>query len=255
MARGTGLLVFSDIYNLDNIVQNTAIAAGRTLLIDTLRECFARSKQYKFERDIFGFPKTPSHLGLDPDAGFIDNSTTRIFIGSAYRYDIAYLPAIIVRQTGSRYKPVSFNQNKWVMEYSMQRFEDGYGNVDLISVPSAYTYAGAWDQTFEIKILSRSLEDTVAIADTVLISLQSTYRDILQQNGLFIKDVSAGAETAENINANDPLFSISIIANTYSEWRREIPVANLIERIQFCFNFDIINTDTPATSLGIRVRL
>jgi len=252
MSRGTGLFVFSDLYNLDHFVQNVGIAAGRTLLIDILRENFARDKEYHYEKDIFGFPKTPSHLNLDPDAGAVDSSTTRLFIGSAYRYDISYLPAIIVRQISSSYHPISFNQNKWVIQYDKQRIVDGYGNVDIISVPSSYTYAGAWDQSFEVKVVSKSLEDVVALADIILVSLQTTYRDTLQQNGLFIKNVSAGGESAENIGSNDPLFSIAITVQTYSEWRREISVSNLVDRLQFCFIFDMLNTDISASGLTIK---
>jgi hypothetical protein len=252
LARGTGSFLFSDIYNLDFFVQNVGIAAGRNLLVDILRENFSRDKEYRYERDAFGFPKTPSLSGLDPEAGIIDDSTTRLYIGSAYRYDITYLPAIIVRQTSSNYHPISFNQNQWVLQYERQKVIDGYGNIDLVNTPSAYTFAGAWDQTFEVKVISRSLEDVVALADIILISLQATYRKTLQQNGLFIKNVSAGGESAESIGGNDPLFSLAINVSTYSEWRREISISNLVDRLQVCFLLDIINTDVPATGLTIK---
>lgn len=255
MTRGTKSFVFSDIYNLDHIVQHTGILAGRNLLIDVLREVFARDREYRYLRDIYGFPKTPSHVGLDPDAGVVDDSTTRLYVGSAYRYDISYLPAIIVRQTSSSYIPVSFNQNRWVIEYEQQRVVDGYGNISYIRAPSHYTYAGAWNQTFEAKVMAKSLEDVVSIADLVLISLQGTYRPILQQNGLFVRTVSAGGESVENIGANDPYFSISITVSTRSEWRREIPISTLVDRIQFCFNIDLVNSDVPATDLAIKSKL
>lgn len=253
--NGAGLFVFSDIYELDNITRHVGIVHGRTLLVDTLREVFARDREYRYVTDIYGYPKTPDHTDLDPSAGMTDEETTRIFIGTMYRYENGYLPSISVRQTSSSYKPISFNQNRMSLEYDKQRVEDGYGNVDIVRVPARYVFAGAWDQTFEIKISSLSQEDTAAIADIVMISLQGKYRNILQRNGLFIKQMSAGGETAESINSNDPLFSISITANTFSEWRREIAISNLIERIQLCFNVDMISTDTPATGLTIKQRL
>lgn len=253
MALGTGMFVFSDVYSLDNITRHVGIVHGRNLIVDTLKEVFARDREYHYVSDIFGYPKTPDHTNLELDAGIEDDETTRIFIGTSYRYEQAYLPAISVRQTSSTYRPISFNQNKWNLEFSRQRTEDGYGNVDWISVPSRYTFAGAWDQSFEIKVVSNSQEDTAAIADIVMISLQNTYRDILERNGLFVKQISAGGENAESINSNDPVFSIAITANTYSEWRREIPVANLVERIQVCFEIDLGGKDdVPATGLAIK---
>src|SRR3990167_5428361 len=103
--------VISDVFNLENVVQQTCMVASKNILIDTLRDIFRLDREYKYVDDIFGFPKTPSHLGLDPAAGLDDNETTRIFIGSSYRYDVKFNPSIIVRNTGVSYKPISFNQN------------------------------------------------------------------------------------------------------------------------------------------------
>jgi len=83
----------------------------KNILIDTLRDVFSRDRHFKYVSDVFGFPKTPSHLGLSPGAGLDDEETTRIFIGSTYRYDIKFNPSIIVKNTGSKYNPISFNQN------------------------------------------------------------------------------------------------------------------------------------------------
>lgn len=255
MTRGTSYLVYSDIYNLDYIVQHSGIMFGRNILVDTLREIFSKDKEYRYLRDSFGFPKTPSHLNLEENAGIDDNTTTRVFIGGAFRYDISYLPGITVRQTSSSYKPISFNQNMWVLEYQTQRTIDGYGNVTFNEVPSSYQFAGAWEQSFEIKVTSKSLEDTIHLADIVMISLQGTYRLPLQQNGLFIKQVRSSGEQTESINANDPLFTISITLDTYSEWRRSIPISNLVERLSLCLAVDIQNTDVPANDLLIKYNL
>jgi len=253
MVLGTGLFVRSDIYDLDNIVRHVGIVHGRNLLIDTLREIFARDREFGYRADIFGFPKTPDHTGLDIDAGIDDDVTTRLFIGSTFRYDIQFLPAITVRQTSSQYKPISFNQNMLSLQYQKQRTEDGYGNVDFVRVPSHYTYAGSWEQSFEVKVTSNSQEDTASIADVVMISLQSTYRRILERNGLFVKQVSAGGESSEQVGSNDPLFSVVITVNTLSEFRREIPVSNLLERIQLCFHVDLgSDKDPPANGLTIK---
>ena len=255
MTRGTSYLVYSDLYNLYNIVQQSGIMFGKNLLIDTLREIFNKDKEYHYVRDSFGYPKTPSHEGLDTDAGLEYNATTRIFIGTSFRYDISYLPAITVRQTGSSYKPISFNQNMFVLEYETQRTIDGYGNVTFTEVPSSYEFAGAWEQSFELKITSKSLEDTAHIADIVMAVLQANERLMLQQNGLFIKQMRSTGENTETINANDPLYTISINLDTYSEWRRSIPISNLVDRVSLCLAVDIHNNDVPANDLLIKYNL
>lgn len=256
MTEGTGLFVFSDIYTLDNVTRHVGIVHGRTLLVDTLREIFARDREYHYVSDIYGYPKTPNHLNLEQDAGKEDDATTRIHIGTFFRYEPSFLPSISVRQTNIQYKPISFNQNRMVLDYERRRTEDGYGNVDFNRVPTKYVFAGAWDQSFEIKILSNSQEDTAAIADIIMISLQSTFRHNLERNGLFIKNMNAGGEQSESIGGNDPLYSVSITANTFSEWRREVPVSNLVERIQLCFNFDLgSEKDPPANGLAVKFNI
>lgn len=255
MSIGSGFIVFSDIYQLDNVVRNTAMMAGRNLLIDVLREIFKRDREYRYVTDKFGFPKTPYMAGLTLDDGLNNEKTTRIYIGSTHREDISFFPAITVRPASTTYAPISFNQNEQTFAYSTQKITDGYGNQSFISAPSAIIFAGAWEQAFEIKIIGRSLEDTISISDIVLVSLQNTYREVLRQTGLFIRNVSAGGTSSEEIGEADPLHSVIINVNTYSEWRREIPISTLIERVQLCFDLDVSAEDIPANSLGIEMSL
>lgn len=252
MTFGSGTKVFSDIYELDHIIRHSGIMVGRNTFIDVIREVFRRDREYHYVHDKFGYPKTPSHLGLDREAGHEDNTTTRIYIGGTHREDIAFLPAITVRPASISNVPISFNQNRGTYKYGYQKLVDGYGNQSIIQVPTAITYSGGWDQTFEIKVSSRSLEDAISIADIILISLEGVYRDDMQQNGLFLKSISASGQSEENIGEADPIFHISISANTYSEWKREIPISNLVNRIQLCFNFDISTGDIPATELSFK---
>ena len=251
MTFGSGSHVFSDIYQLDNVIQHAGIRVGRNTIIDVLREVFRRDREYHYVNDKFGFPKTPNHLGLPADAGKDDTIATRIYIGGTHREDVSFLPAITVRPTNISSYPISFNQNKGTYRYDFQKIVDGYGNQTIVKVPSVVIYAGAWEQSFEIKIVSRSLEDATDIADIIILSLETTYREDLIQNGLFIKNITSGGQSDENIGEADPVFNYSITVNTFSEWRREIPISNLVERIQFCFNFDILPTDAPAIDLAI----
>lgn len=249
--------VTSDIFANEYVVQQIGIIHGKNLLIDTLRDIFSTDRQFKYVTDIFGFPRTPSHLGLDPNAGYDlgDEETTRIFIGSTYRHDIKFNPAIIVKNTSSRYIPISFNQNLMGVEYSRERIVDGYGNETLTDTPTHLTLVGAWDQVFEVKVIAESELDREEIADIVQVTLMGARRLELQNNGLFIKTCSTGGEVEEPY-ANDFLYTMSINLETRSEWRIHIPVSNVVERIAFFMEFDYEGADdTPAEDLRIKEQL
>ena len=64
----------------------------------------------------------------------------------------------------------------------------------------------------------------------------------LRANGLFIKSLSVGGESAEPY-ANDFVFSHTISLGTRSEWRVEIPLENVIEKI--VFYFDVTRSPIP----------
>lgn len=256
MVAGTGYFNFSDIYVIDNIVRHVGITHGRALIIDHLRDTFSRDREYRYLTDKFGYPKIPNHKGLATNAGIEDDTTSRISIEAFFTYRTSYLPSISVRQTSSSYKPISFNQNRFTIDYDIVRTEDGYGNVDLTKLPARFIYAGAWDQTYEIKVSSNSMEDTSSIADLVMMALQANpARDSLERNGLFVKQVTSSGENSENTNNNDPMFTVSITANCYAEWRKEIPISNLLERIHFCFTIDSSPNDIPANEAAIVVNL
>ena len=127
--------VVSDIFGLENIMQQSGIVFAKNIIIDTLREIFRRDREFAYRTDVFGFPKTPSHLGLDPEAGLDDTVTTRIFIGSTFRYDVKFNPSVIVKSTGTRYVPISFNQDMLSVIYTNERVVDGYGTETIIKTP------------------------------------------------------------------------------------------------------------------------
>lgn len=231
--------VITDIFNLENVVQQSGMVLGKNILIDTLRDIFVRDREYKYVSDVFGFPKTPTHLGLDSDAGLDDNETTRIFIGSTYRYDIKFNPSITVKHTGSRYIPISFNQNLLGIINQKEVLTDGYGNSSIIFTPAYHTLVGAWDQTFEVKIVAESEMDREEIADIVQVTLMGTRRMDLQRAGLFIKSMSTSGETEEKYS-NDYLYMVSINLDTRSEWKVHIPISNIVERIGVCMTFNTI---------------
>jgi len=246
--------VISDVFNLENVVQQTCMVQGKNILIDTLRDIFRRDREYKYVDDVFGFPKTPNHLGLDPEAGLDDNETTRIFIGSSYRYDVKFNPSIIVRNTGNRYKAISFNQDWMGTTHRKELLTDGYGNQTTIIVPEAQTLVGAWDQTFEIKVMAETEMDREEIADIVMVSLIGSRRKELEQAGLFIKGLSSGGE-AETPYANDYLYTTSVTLEVRSEWKILIPISDVMERIALCISFNALDTDPPADGLTINEQI
>jgi len=250
MAYFTSHRVMSDILGLESVVSQSGILFCKNVLIDTLREVFRRDRYYGYRDDSFGFPRTPSHLGLDPDAGIDDEETTRIFIGSTYRYDIKFNPSIIVKNTGTKYTPISFNQDVLGVIYTNERVVDGYGNETIIRSPRFNTLVGAWDHSFEVKVITEDEVDREEIADIIMVALQGSRRLELQHEGVFIRSISTSGE-AERAYSNDHLYMVSINLEVRSEWKIHIPINNLMERIAMYITFDSDATDTAANDLTI----
>lgn len=232
--------VYSDLFSLAEFVQQTAVSQGKNLLIDTLREHFKQDSLYRYTTDAFGFPLTPNVTDLPPDIQ--EERTTRIYIGDIFRLDKRYWPAIVVRYASGRYKPVSFNQNQ-TTRYRLDLVVDGYGERSFIRVPTHHVIAGAWEQSFEVMVAAESIPDREELTDIVSSFLIGATRQETYEGGLFIKSVSLGSEREEDWG-NDKVYMQSITVETYSEWRREIPIdANsLVETINFCFNYGILGS-------------
>jgi len=232
----TSYNAISDIFHLENIVEQAGMVYTKNLIIDTLREVFSADRQYKYVSDVFGFPKTPYVLGLSPEAGLDDEEMTRIFIGSSYRYDIKFNPSIIVRNTGSRYAPISFNQDYLSTINRIEVLTDAYGNRTQIYTPAYHVRVGAWDQTLEVKIIAESEMDREEIADICQVVLMGSRRQDLQNAGVFVKTMSTSGET-ETPYANDFLYMVAITLDIRTEWRIHIPISNTCEKIGLCVAF------------------
>lgn len=235
-----GYHVLSDIFNLECIVEQAGMVYTKNIVIDVLRDVFSQDRQYAYKSDVFGFPLTPSLLDKDPSAGLDDTETTRIFIGSSYRYDIKFNPSVIVRNTGSRYSPVSFNQDYLGVVNRIELLTDGYGNQSQIYVPAYHVRVGAWDQTLSVRIIAESEIDREEIADIVQVTLMGTRRQDLQNAGVFVKTLSHSGET-ETPYANDFLYIVDINLEVRTEWRVQIPISDVCERIGLCLSFGTLN--------------
>ena len=227
----------SSNYYFDNyIIQNSLIKHPKNLLIDALRNRFSLDSVYTYRQDEYGFPLTPDNSGQSYDTDF----STKILISDAYRYEVKFFPAIVVKITSGNYKPISFNQNGTI-KYRTDIVEDLYGGRIRKSVPTHKVYAGAWEVGAEVMILTDSHTELIELVDMTAMMLQYSEWQELRANGLLIKTLSVGGENAEQY-INDYIYSQSITLSCRSEWRVEIPLQNLVEKVVM----NIESTMTPS---------
>jgi len=239
----TGGFFSSDLYTLYNVVQNTQILFPKELILSTLREYFAKDSKYHYVKDEWGFPKTPDHTDLPPNAGYNDDETTRIYIGQENRFDIPFYPAVLVRHSSSSFIPISFNEENECIQYGYRLYVDGYGQQYNLQVPLGFIFAGSWDLGFEIDVLTEGPQDRATIVEAICM-LFRIMREPMTRSGLFIKDIKTTGESSE-LYQNDFIFKQTISLDCRGEYRRIIPVENIIEAITLCIEFGQI--DNPAS--------
>jgi hypothetical protein len=240
---------YSDLFSYSHYVQQVAVAQGKNLIIDALREYFKNDTLYRYTADAFGFPLTPNVTDLPPDIQ--ETRTSRIYIGDIFAMKERFWPAIVVRYSSGKYHPVSFNQEQ-TTKYRMDLVLDSYGNRSYIRTPTHHVVAGAWDQSFEILIITEAIPDREELTDIVSSFFIGTTRQETTEAGLFIKSVSLSGEREEDWG-NDKVYLQSITLDTYSEWRRHIPIAanDLVESINFCFKYGLFSEDRYSNSVTI----
>lgn len=228
----------------------------KELVIATLRDFFSRDHYYSYRHDQWGFPQTPDHTDLPQSAGFDDNITTRLFIGESYRFDVAYFPAVIVRHGGSSSVPISINRETAGIKWGYMIFEDGYGNIKKFPNPEHFIFAGAWEGSINIDVLAKDLRARDDLVDLIsLLFVDIAFND-LQKSGLVVKGVSAGSPS-ETDDRNDHIFRQTVTLQIRSEWRREVPIGNIIEMINMGIEFGrLYPPDSPvAQNLTIRTEI
>jgi hypothetical protein len=240
----TNNLFRSDLPKLYNITQNAMILYPKEIVIYTLRDFFSRDSWYSARTDQFGYPLTPDQTNLPPDAGIHDNSTTRLFIGESYRFDLIFYPALLVRHGGSTSVPISFNREAYNIQWGNLIFEDGYGNIKTFPTPEYFIQAGAWEGTINIEVRARDLRARDDLVDLVSILFVEVAFNDLVKSGLIIKGVSAGAPT-EFDDRNDKVFAQTVTLSIRSEWRRSLPILNIIDMINFSIEFQRLDPPPP----------
>lgn len=243
----------SDLYNLYNIIQGSMIVYPKEMIISVLRKYFSNDSYYHYVKDEWGFSKTVDHTNLPLGQGLKDNTATRLYIGENYRYDAIYYPAILIKSGSMRYVPISINREKGSIKYDKILYQDTYGNSTVVNRPKYFITAGAFEGSLQIDVLTRSLRSRDDLVENIAIALTEIFFEDLCKSGIVIKPISIGSPT-ETDDRVDKLFRQSITVDIRCEWRREIPIGNLIDTIALVTEFvDLRNPDAPvAQNLTIK---
>lgn len=242
----------SDLGGIHNIVRNAMTLYPKELVVATLRDFFSRDTYYHYAHDHFGYPQTPDHTDLPRDAGLHDSTTTRLFIGEAYRKDIIYYPALLVRHGGSTSVPVSINRENTCVKWNYMTFEDGYGNTKVFKTPDHFIFAGAWEGTINIDVRAKDLrarDDLVDLASLLFVDI--AFNDLVK-SGLIIKGLSSSAPS-EMDDRNDHIFAQTITLQIRSEWRRQIPINNVIDIIHASIEFARIDPEPGPVAQNLTI--
>ena len=260
----TNNIYTSDLYKIHNIVQSSMLVYPKEMIISTLRDFFSKDSYYHYSKDQWGFPNTTDHtnlpLGADLPSGFgakpeLSNTnplSTRLYIGENYRFDGIYYPAILVKSNGWKYTPISFNREKGGIQYEKIILEDGYGNQTLVTRPAAFITAGAWEGSVTIDVMTRSLRARDDIVELIAICFTDIRFEELADIGLIIKPLSIGSPS-ESDDRNDKLFRQNITLEIRTEWRREIPISNVVESILFSISFGNLEQPDSPTAENLEI--
>lgn len=259
---------FKDNLNkIHNVVQASMLIYPKEVIISVLKNYFAKAEYYHFSKDQWGFANVTDHTDLPPGADLPmdapgstaeSNSylSTRLFIGENYRFSNIFYPAVLVKSGGGRYVPISINREKGSIQYEDIVYQDGYGNETLVKRPVSFITAGVWEGTIIIDVLTRSLRSRDDLVEAIAMCFTEIDVDALYDIGIIVKPLQYGA-ASETDDRNDKLFRQSLTLDIRTEWRREIPISNLIDTIFFTIALqDLSNPDSiPAPNLTINTEI
>ena len=228
---GTGFLNKSDLFALYNYVQHTGHDYVKECIVESLIEFFAEDSYYRYVKDEWGFPKTPSQQGLPIDAGLNDDLSTRLYIGEYFRQDVQFFPAILVKSNGYKYVPISMSRNSYSVKYEAVLYTDGYNNQRVVHIPKYYEQVGAYNGSIEISILSRSSEARDELRDILMFFFSDARWNVLANSGIVINSISSSGDDGSSEDRNDKMFKTSITLDIRSEFLRQIPIENVVDAI------------------------
>ena len=242
----------SDLFDIHHVVQSSMLVYPKEIIIATLRDFFAKDSMYRYVKDEWGFPKVVDHTDLPIDAGINDDLTTRLYIGENYKFDGIYYPAILVKANSSRYVPISINREKGTIQYKGILYEDSHGNTTTLYRPDSFITAGAWEGQIGIDIMTKSLRARDDLVELVAMCFTEINVENLYDVGIIVKPPSISGPS-ESDDRNDKIFRQTISFDIRSEWRREIPIGNLIDTITFQVLFDNISAKPPSPALNLEI--
>ena len=141
--------------------------------------------------------------------------------------------------------PISINRDQGGVQYTDIVYEDGYGHQSIVHKPTALFTAGVWEGSIIIDVMTRSLRSRDDLVETVAMCFTEITFDTLHDVGVIVKPVTIGPPS-ETDDRNDKLFRQSLTLDIRTEWRREIPVGNIVEAIFLAVNFtNVSNPNYP----------
>lgn len=252
----TNNIVRSDLYSLHNFVQGSMIVYPKEIIIATLKDFFSKDSYYHYSKDAWGFANTQDHTDLPLGAGTNDDLTTRVYVGENYRFDGIFYPAILVKSNGMKYIPISINREQGGIQNEPILYEDEFGNKKIVNRPKSFITAGAFEGSISIDVLTRSLRARDDLCELVSLLFTDVSFNTLVDVGLIIKPIQIGSPS-EGEDRNDKLFKQTLTLEIRTEWRREIPVGNIIDTIMFSIKFGDIYKEpfVPADNLTIKTNI
>lgn len=244
----------SDLPKIHNVVQNAMIVYPKEIVLATLRDYFSQDTYYHYVKDQFGFANTVDQTNLPLEAGVLDNLTTRLFIGENYRQNGQFFPAILIKIGGMKSVPISLNREDGTVLWEIRTFEDGYGNRTFFKHPKSFVFAGAWEGSIIIDIKTRSPRSRDELVQEVSMCLNDITYKSLQKAGVSIKPGSLNVGgTNEQDDRIDKLHTQTITLDVRTEWRREIPISNILEVINFTVEFADLSAQDPVTAQNLTI--
>jgi len=242
----------SDLPKIHNVVQNSMIVYPKEMIIAVLRDYFSEDTYYHYSKDKWGFANTVDETDLPQDAGVHDDVTTRLFIGENYRDNIVFYPAILVKHAGSRSIPISINREESTVIWDIRAFDDGYGNITFFKNPKSFVFAGAWEGSIAIDVMTRSLRARDDLVQEVALCFTDIRFKLMQKAGIICKPVEVSSPS-ETDDRNGKLFRQTITLPIRTEWRREIPINNIVAAISFSLEFSNLSAAVPVVAQNLTI--